>query len=52
MQAIVEMSILHEKSSWEMAYLPPKDQLELHIKSIDEFYKLLAQKKQSCEDIK
>jgi hypothetical protein len=52
MQAIVEMSILHEKNSWETAYLPPKDQLELHIKSIDEFYKLLAQKKQSCEDIK
>ena len=52
MQAIVEMSILHEKNSWETAYLPPKDQLELHIKSIDEFYKLLAQKKQSCADIK
>ena len=52
MQAIVEMSILHEKNSWETAYLPPEDQLELHIKSIDEFYKLLAEKKQSCADIK
>jgi len=52
MQAIVEMSMLHEKDSWETAYLPPRDQLELHIKSIDEFYTLLAQKKQSCMDIK
>ena len=52
MQAIVEMSVLHEKNSWETAYLPPKDQLELHIKSIDDFYKLLAQKKKSCTDIK
>ena len=52
MQAIVEMSILHEKNSWETAYLPPKDQLELHIKSIDEFYRLLAQKNKPCTDIK
>lgn len=52
MQAIVEMSMLHEKDSWETAYLPPRDQLELHIKSIDEFYTLLSQKKQSCINIK
>jgi hypothetical protein len=52
MLAILEMSVLHERNSWQTAYLPPKDQLELHIKSIDEFYKLLAEKKQSCMDIR
>ncbi|MGB9927712.1 MAG: AAA family ATPase [Methanosarcina sp.] len=51
MLAIVEMSILYERSSWQTAYLPPKDQLELHIKSIAEFYKLLEQKKQPCLQI-
>jgi DNA replication protein DnaC len=52
MLAILEMSVLHERNSWQTAYLPPKDQLELHIKSIDEFYKLLAEKKQSCLKIR
>jgi hypothetical protein len=52
MQAIVEMSMLFEKESWEEADLPSKDQLQIHIKSIDEFYKLLTQKKQTCLDIK
>ncbi|WP_048140670.1 hypothetical protein [Methanosarcina horonobensis] len=33
MQAIVEMSILHEKNSWETAYLPPKDQLSFILKA-------------------
>ena len=30
MQAIVEMSMLYEKDSWEEADLPSKDQLQLH----------------------
>lgn len=43
MQAIVEMSMLSSKDSWQKAFLPPKDQLELHIKDTTEFYQLLSQ---------
>lgn len=43
MQAIVEMSMLNGKNSWQKAFLPPKDQLGLHIKNTKEFYRLLAQ---------
>jgi hypothetical protein len=41
MEAIIDMSILAERKCWEKASLPPKDQLEFHIDSV-EFSRLLA----------
>lgn len=42
MQAIIEMSMLGGRDSWEKASLPPKDQLELHVDGT--FSKLLSQR--------
>jgi len=30
-EAIIEMSMLHNRSCWEQAFLPPKEQLKLHV---------------------
>jgi hypothetical protein len=31
MEAIIEMSMLNEQKCWEQAFLPPKEQLKLHV---------------------
>lgn len=41
MEAIIEMSMLSDRKIWAQAYLPPKDQLKLHVDS-DEFMRLLV----------
>ncbi|WP_446899303.1 Ryanodine receptor Ryr [Clostridium sp. LBM24168] len=40
MEAILEMSRLTNSKKWEQSYLPPKDQLRLHVDE-DEFYRHL-----------
>lgn len=43
LEAIINMSMLQGKSSWEKSSLPPKDQLELHVENVDQFFTILEE---------
>ena len=47
MEAIIEMSMLSDRKIWAQAYLPPKDQLKLHVDA-DAFSRLLVDHTLRC----